>query len=154
MKRVLLTGMSGTGKSTLIHALSQRGYKAVDADYGWSETGPDGDWVWQEERVWNLLSTDDSDILFVCGCATNQGKFYRYFDHIILLSAPAALIVERLNTRTNNPYGKDPDELALVLSHLQTVEPLLRSGADYEIDTSAPLDQVLEDVLRIVCLTE
>jgi hypothetical protein len=33
MKRVLLTGMSGTGKSTVINELSARGYKAVDTDY-------------------------------------------------------------------------------------------------------------------------
>ena len=32
MKRILLTGMSGTGKSTLISELAARGYKAVDAD--------------------------------------------------------------------------------------------------------------------------
>lgn len=32
MKRILLTGMSGTGKSTVIRELAARGYKAVDAD--------------------------------------------------------------------------------------------------------------------------
>ena len=32
MKRILLTGMSGTGKSTLISELAARGYKAVDVD--------------------------------------------------------------------------------------------------------------------------
>jgi predicted ATPase len=32
MKRVLLTGMSGTGKSTVIKELAARGYKAVDTD--------------------------------------------------------------------------------------------------------------------------
>ncbi len=37
MKCVLLTGMSGTGKSTVIEELAARGYKAVDADAdGWS----------------------------------------------------------------------------------------------------------------------
>lgn len=37
MKRVLLTGMSGTGKSTVIRELAARGYKAIDADDdGWS----------------------------------------------------------------------------------------------------------------------
>jgi dephospho-CoA kinase len=33
MKRVLLTGMSGTGTSTVINELGARGYKAVDTDY-------------------------------------------------------------------------------------------------------------------------
>jgi predicted ATPase len=38
MKRVLLTGMSGTGKLTLIQELSKHGYKAVDVDTDeWSE---------------------------------------------------------------------------------------------------------------------
>ena len=32
MKRVLITGMSGTGKSTVIAELAARGYKAVDVD--------------------------------------------------------------------------------------------------------------------------
>ena len=34
MKRVLITGMSGTGKSTVIAELAARGYNAVDTDYG------------------------------------------------------------------------------------------------------------------------
>src|SRR6266487_1639757 len=111
MKRVLLTGMSGTGKSTVIGELAARGYKAIDADDGWSERGPDGDWVWREERIQLLLSIEDCDVLFLSGCATNQVKFYPQFDHIVLLSAPAAVIIDRLATRTSNPYGKDPDEL-------------------------------------------
>jgi shikimate kinase len=142
--------MSGTGKSSVIGELAARGYKAVDTDYGWSEYGPDGDWVWREDRIQCLLSTEDGDVLFLSGCATNQGKFYPQFDHIILLSAPAAVIIHRLAARTNNPYGKDSAELAQVLGYLQTVEPLLRKGAGHEIDTSAPLGQVVESVLRIV----
>ena len=35
MKRVLLTGMSGTGKSAVIRELAARGYKAIDGDDGW-----------------------------------------------------------------------------------------------------------------------
>jgi shikimate kinase len=162
MKRVLLTGMSGTGKSTVINELGVRGYKAVDTDYhGLSELvtvpqdqptglGPGKDWVWREDRIQDLLSTDDADVLFVSGCAPNQGKFYPQFDHIVLLTAPAAVIVERLATRTTNPYGKHPDEIARILYLRQTVEPLLRRGAGLEVDTTAPLDQVIATVLRLV----
>ena len=150
MKRVLITGMSGTGKSSIIQALAARGYKAVDADYGLSERGPEGDWLWREDRIQSLLSTEDSDILFLSGCATNQGTFYPQFDHIILLSAPAAVLFERLARRTTNTYGKSTVELAQIRHDLETVEPLLRRGADHEIDTRASLDEVVETILRIV----
>jgi shikimate kinase len=148
--KVLLTGMSGTGKSTVIRELAARGYRAVDTDDGWSEPGPDGEWLWREERIQSLLSLAAGDVLFLSGCARNQVKFYPQFDHIVLLSAPAAVIMDRLATRTNNPYGKHPDELACVLVHLQTVEPLLRRSGGHEIDTSAPLDEVVATLLRLV----
>jgi shikimate kinase len=158
MKRILLTGMSGTGKSTVIRALAERGYKAVDTDSDeWSvwaddtinaEAGPD--WIWREDRIQQLLSTEDADVLFVSGCKTNQRTFYPQFDHIVLLSASAELIIERLLTRTTNPYGKHPDELAQVLHYLQTVEPSLRRGATLEVDTSVPLEQVVQMILRHV----
>jgi dephospho-CoA kinase len=162
MKRVLLTGMSGTGKSTVIAALAARGYKAVDADEdGFSElvrvpddepTGldPGYDWVWREDRIQELLSREDVDVLFLSGCAPNQGTFYPWFDHIILLSAPAHVIVERLATRTNNPYGKRPEDITWTLELLRTVEPVLREGAGAEIDTSQPLERVVAEVLRFV----
>jgi shikimate kinase len=167
VKRILLTGMSGTGKSTLIGELAARGYRAADVDCDefseWVEfTGesgipgsavePDRDWVWREERVQNLLSTEDADVLFVSGCASNMGKFLPQFDHVVLLSAPADVIVERLATRTNNPYGKHRDEVARVLELRELVEPLLRRAAGHEIDTSASLDDIVSTLLRIVHL--
>ena len=68
-------------------------------------------------------------------------------DHIVLLSAPAHVLVERLTTRTNNPYGKKSDEVAETLRLLQTVEPLLRGPATLEIDTSTPLEHVITAIL-------
>ena len=155
--------MSGTGKSTVIRALAGRGFKAIDTDTDewsvWADsivetdsstTTVEPDWIWREHRIQQLLSTEDAEALFISGCKTNQRKFYPQFDHIVLLSAPTPLIVERLATRTTNSYGKQPDELAQVLHYLQTVEPLLRRGATLEVDTSPPIDQVVETILRQV----
>jgi dephospho-CoA kinase len=165
MKRILLTGMSGTGKSTVIRELAARGYKAVDADGDefsqWvevtdqadAEVAPvDGtrDWVWREDRMQYLLSTEDTDVLFVSGCAENMPKFFPRFDLIVLLSAPASVIVQRLRTRTTNLYGKRPEEIARVLSLVKSIEPRLRRAAGYEIDTSAPLEEVVATLLRQV----
>jgi shikimate kinase len=161
--------MSGTGKSTVIGELAARGYKAVDADSDefseWvaftsdsntpgSPVEPDRDWVWREDRVQELLSTEDAEVLFLSGCAPNMRKFLPQFDHVILLSAPAGVIVERLRTRTNNPYGQQPHEVARVLDLLETVEPLLRGAAGYEIDTSASLEDVVATVLKLARLAK
>ena len=108
------------------------------------------DWVWREDRIQALLAAANSNVLFLGGCAPNQGKFYPQFDHIILLSAPAHVIVERLRTRTNNPYGSRPEEITRTLDLLHSVEPLLRRGAELEVDTSVPLDQVVTRVLEFV----
>lgn len=155
--------MSGTGKSTLIRELAARGYRAVDTDTDeWSDwvTVPDRsegssaieerDWVWREDRIGRLLSEADADILFLSGCKSNQGKFYPQFDEVILLSAPVPVLSERLAGRTTNPYGKRADELAQVLEYVRTVEPLLRRTASMEIDTSAPVEVVLDTILRRV----
>jgi dephospho-CoA kinase len=165
MKRILLTGLSGTGKSTLIAALAAQGYTAVDADGDafsrWAQPTSDSDafgppveagrdWVWREDRIEELLSSEDSDMLFLAGCAENMGRFLPQFDHVVLLHASADVLVERLRTRTTNPYGKHPGEVARVLGQLDTVEPLLRRVAGYEIDTSAPLDDVVVTVLQLV----
>ena len=68
MKRVLLTGMSGTGKSSIIGTLSARGFKAVDTDDGWCEPLPDGRQRWREDAIDRLVDTEDADVLFVAGC--------------------------------------------------------------------------------------
>jgi hypothetical protein len=108
------------------------------------------DWVWREDRINALLATEDAAVLFVSGCASKQGKFYALFDRVVLLSAPATVIAERLATRTNNSFGKDRDQLARTLLLQQEVEPLLRRGADMELDTTAPLEDALAAILRHV----
>ena len=143
--------MSGTGKSTVLGKLAGLGYKTIDTDYGdwheWVCASGEPDWVWREDRIRRLLSNEDAELLFVSGTVSNQGKFYPQFDHIIMLSAPARVIIERLATRTNNPYGKHPDELIRILGHLETVEPMLRRTASLDVDTSVPVDQVVEIIL-------
>jgi shikimate kinase len=121
-----------------------------DADPFGSPVAMGSDWVWREERIQDLLSTKDTEVLFLSGCAENMPKFFPQFDHIVLLSAPADVIVRRLRSRTTNPYGKHPDEISRVLGLVESVEPLLRRVAGHEIDTSAPLEEVVATLLRLV----
>jgi dephospho-CoA kinase len=150
VKRVLLTGMSGTGKSSVIRALAARGYRAVDTDDGWCEATPDGRQQWREDSVAALLASEGAGVLFIAGCEENQVRFHPQFDHIVLLSAPADTLLARLAARTTNSYGKTARQRAQVLEDLQNVEPLLRRAAHHEVRTTVPLDDVVTIILRLV----
>ncbi len=164
MTRVLITGMSGTGKSSVIERLAALGYRAIDADTPeWSEwapmpapgafpgLAPELDWVWREDRLRHLLADSRAEPLFVSGCAPNQRRFHDRFDHIVLLGAPGDVLVDRLATRTTNQFGKTAEELEKILADLREVEPLLRAVADVEIDTGAtPFEDVVTQSIGLV----
>ena len=141
MTAVLVTGMSGTGKSTVLAELASRGHRVVDTDHGgWSEDVPaaDGSGVerlWREGRIDALLSEGRDGPLFVSGCVANQGRFYPRFAAVVLLSVPEQVLLDRVASRTTNAFGKTEAERARILGDLHEVEPLLRGGATAEIDT-------------------
>src|SRR3954453_14904341 len=85
--RVLITGMSGAGKSALVNELRRRGLRAFDADEdGFSEPRADGRGGGRADGV------------------------------AALLTAPVDVLLERLQTRTGNRYGQSPAEEAQVLA--------------------------------------
>jgi hypothetical protein len=144
--RVLLTGMSGTGKSALVQELRQRGYAAHDADDGFSEPRADGRWGWRADLVAELLATAPDRLLFFAGCSEEQIELP--FDLRVLLTAPESVLVRRLHTRTSNAYGRDGHQLAQVLADLADVEPLLRRSADLVLTTTAPPPHIADVLLR------
>jgi thymidylate kinase len=104
---------------------------------GWEE-------LWREDRIAVLLDQHDEGVLFLSGCVANQGKFYPRFDAVVLLSAPVDVILERVATRDTNNFGKSERERRRILHDLATYESRLRAGATAEIDTRAPLDEVVD----------
>ncbi|GGL13122.1 AAA family ATPase [Mangrovihabitans endophyticus] len=144
MARVLITGMSGVGKSTLLRELSRRGWPVVDTDDdGW--TLPDG--TWDEPRMTALLA--GHDVLVVSGTVDNQGRFYTRFDQVILLSAPLRVMRERIARRTTNPYGKTAAQMAEIERYVREVEPLLRRGASVELDGRTPVTELADAVEQL-----
>src|SRR4029078_13343281 len=149
MSKILVTGISGTGKSAALAELGRRGYRVVDSDEpGWREYREfaepldelhRGEWLWVEDRISGLLDAEDRRSLFVEGCVRNQSKFYDRFDAVVLLSAPADVILDRVAHRTTNDYGKAPLERAMILDDLVNVVPLLRAGCTHELDAGRPL---------------
>ncbi|MGH7776941.1 MAG: AAA family ATPase [Candidatus Dormibacterales bacterium] len=147
--RVLITGISGSGKSSLIQELRRRGLAAYDADDdGLSEPGPKGAWVWRVDLIRRLLDDRREDLVFFAGCSDEQAQFG--FDRTVLLTAPVDVILGRLRTRTTNPYGKSPGEIEHVLDEMTWVPPLLRKSANVIIETTVPISEVADAVIAAV----
>jgi shikimate kinase len=143
---VLLTGMSGAGKSTVLTRLAARGHTVVDTD--------DGDWidptaepVWRADRVTALLDAHIHGHLFIAGTVVNQGEFYPRFDAVVLLTGPVDVLLARIAARTENPFGKDPADRARIEQDTAKFEPVLRLRATHVIDVRQPLEDVVTEVL-------
>lgn len=145
---VLITGMSGSGKSTVIAELVRRGFNAVDADEGYVDQHPDGRQDWNAERIESLLDSFAAQTLFVAGCEEGMVRFLARFDAVILLSAPWEVLAARVTHRTNNPFGTRPGDLERIRGDFLTVEPLLRGICTVEVDTTKSLSDTVETVLR------
>src|SRR5829696_4261187 len=52
-------------------------------------------------RMWAFLNSEDTVV--VSGTVENQTHFYTTFRHVVLLSAPLPVLLERVQTRLNNP---------------------------------------------------
>jgi dephospho-CoA kinase len=143
--------MSATGKSTALAELARRGFDVIETDRdGWSDwSESEGGYVWREERIAQLLSQDPDRVLYVSGTVSNQGRFYPLFDAVVLLSAPASVLLDRIAARTTNEYGKSDKERAAILLDLAEAEPLLRATCTHEIDATQPLDAVVEQLIAI-----
>jgi adenylate kinase family enzyme len=149
VRRILVTGMSGTGKSSAVAELAQHGFRTVDTDEpGWTVEDADGGRWWDEGPIVQLLAAE-GPTLYVSGTVTNQGRFYDCCDAIVLLSAPADVLLGRIDTRSANDYGKSDEERELILAHLREVEPLLRATCAHEIDASLPLADAVDQLVEI-----
>jgi len=85
----------------------------------------------------------------VSGTVSNQGRFYPRFDAVVLLAAPAAVLLGGIASRTTHDDGKTDEERELILGHLAEVEPLLRATCTHEIDASRTIDEVVGELAAI-----
>jgi AAA domain len=146
---VLISGMSGTGKSSVLAELGRRGHRVVDTDEpGWILDPQAAEPLWDLVRIGGLLEHHREGWLFVAGCVANQGAVYDRVDAVVLLSAPLETILERVAHRAN-PFGSTPQDQGKIASDLAAFEPLLRAGCDHELVTTTSIIDVAAALERL-----
>jgi hypothetical protein len=147
-RNYLVEGLSGAGKSSVYEELIRRGYKAISTDRAWKHR-PDPDTahsMWHEQRAVGELESPEPEVLFVCGSSRNRDRFLPYFTKVFNLRIDDDTMRRRLEERTNNEYGKEPEEVELMLRLNRSDE---KPAGAIDVDATQPLDQVVDELLRL-----
>jgi gluconate kinase len=156
-RNYLVEGLSGAGKSSVYEELIRRGYKAISTDRAWAyhadpDTGLPGgpihhdNFMWDQQKAVSELESPEPELLFVCGSSRNRDRFLPYFTKIFNLRIDDDTMRRRLQERTNNDFGKQPEELELMLRLNRNDE---KPAGAIDVDATQPLDQVVDEVLRL-----
>jgi len=165
--KILITGTSGTGKSTVAAVLREQGFDAIETDYdqriaywenkssGHPEVMPSPypqdwysthDWKWDVGVLRDVLAMSPR-ITFVCDDSLNKAEAFTLFDRLVVLKVDDDTLTARLQSRTNNPFGKSRDELQWVLDQSAAIVQELALAGATVINASRPIDQVVDDIL-------
>lgn len=167
MGAVMITGMSGAGKSALARLLAARGARAVDADddplLAWwvdedgvavTEAGTDAAWLarhrweWNPDRLDAVIAAAGAQTLFVCGSTANDMELWDRFARVYLLVVDEPTMLARLDDpRRDNDFGRSPDERALLREWLPGFHAACLARGAVPVDASLPLERVADAIL-------
>jgi dephospho-CoA kinase len=168
---VLVTGISGAGKSSVCVELCRRGYEAHDVDLddnavwidresghvspGHASRSADSstwfeqhDWCVVPEKVAALAERARDRVVFLCGMTKNETDVAHLISRVVHLSIDADTVRRRVDARTTNDFGKAEHEMAAILDWHETAERDHRAAGAVIIDATQPLAQVVDDVIR------
>jgi hypothetical protein len=146
-RNYLVEGLSGAGKSSVYEELIRRGYKAISTDRAWKyRADPDTGSMWDQKKAVSELESPEPEVLFVCGSSRNRDRFLPYFTKIFNLHIDDDTMRRRLQERTNNEFGKQPEEVELMLRLNRSDE---KPAGAIDVDATQPLNQVVDELLRL-----
>lgn len=145
----LISGLPGTGKTSVCQELQLRGLQAIDADKTFGLQAKNG-WIWRDQELNTALDDQASDTLFVCGSASNRDQYMHRFTKVFILYVDSKTLKNRLTNRTNNNFGKDPVVLARQLRHNKGVKEYSVKRGRLIIDATQPVTKVVDDILQCV----
>ena len=168
MSAVLITGMSGAGKSTIAEVLACRGLTSIDADddpllarsvdsdgnvvedlsvpdFAWLARHS---WEWDPARLDALIRDAAPATLYVCGGAENELELADRFTQVFLLELDEPTMLARLDAPSrDNDWGRIGDTREYLRRRLPVIQGRLRASGAIPIDARQPLDHVVDAIL-------
>jgi broad-specificity NMP kinase len=167
-KKYFITGIAGTGKSTVGAEFRKLGYEVYDIDAveglcHWKNkvTGIEAkyntgvgkewleahDWVCDIEKLKSLLGENPDKTTIIAGIAYNQADFLNLFDKVFLLHCSPEVFIERLNTRNDgNNFGKDKSEQEQIISWYDDFETRMKNLGAIPVSTERSLEEIVGDI--------
>lgn len=147
MHRVLFTGMSGTGKSTMLAAMKTADNLVLDLDYdGWIAPDDSGEPLLDIPRLMQFFADHPAQDIFLAGTVCNQWQLYPHLTAVITLTAPLPVMQQRILSRRHNPFGQWPGEWEQIVQDKLLIEPLLIRRSDFVCDTDRDWAEAVQSV--------
>ncbi len=167
---VLVTGVSGSGKTTACKALQELGYKAIDIEAidglydlideksgeiisGTRDDIKEGlDWNCNKVKLQNLVDLEEGELTFYCGGMSNTDEVWDIFNTVVVLTVSDKFTIHRLSARQSGEFGNTSDIRDWVLSWKHDLEKRwLEAGGVFVSAESSPAEvakQITESILR------
>lgn len=160
--RYLITGVAGSGKSTLEKIFRKDGYATVDVDDGLAEwrhaktnepleykpSQADwhkvAEWVVDTDKLQSFFDDYPKRDVFVFGSFARTKTMVSRFDKIFLLEYHDNQVARQRIAGRKKGYGRNEYELALILSYIEPYQAKMRAAGAVSIDCSLPVEQVIE----------
>ena len=172
-KSIFITGIAGSGKSTISRALKTLGYEAYDIeddDYGLfmmmrKDTGErfvDYDnadpektknalWVCDKEKLKELISKQTEDTAFYCGIASKNEELIPLFDKSFVLRADPEILYKRLLSREGtDDYGNTETGRQRILKHKGEFEEKMIQAGMISINANADASEVAQAIVKSI----
>lgn len=168
---ILITGMSGTGKSTLGEYLRNRGYVVYDIENipemftttdirtgavvtEWDVNNPDEIkhlfFECNKNKLADIIKQEQNTPSFYCGTATNITEIIPLFSKVILLQASPDVIRHRLSTRTTHDFARSPGMQEWIIEIKKPFEDSVIEGGAIVVNADGIVEETAEKVLREV----
>jgi len=160
-QKILITGLPGSGKSTICAHLLRRGYNAFDADETFLSfngkklpVGASIKWIldnlplWDEMKVSALMKENMHRDVYVFGVAPNIFNFLSVFDKVYYLDATMETLTYRLGIPRENPFGTTVAQRRIVTMFAPVASIMAKIRGFEFVDASLEPEQIFSKICQ------